>query len=472
MLARRLRAAAAWLWLAPAAHAAQTLPFPDFDVAPCCELCPTAANPAAYNTSFLHSFRVLLQGEHGWLFRSRDDLRTQFGPDARGLRALAHLDAALARRGVELVMVVQPPRGLMHRNQLRPHDRAAYDYEMAQSSYARLLQQLRSAGIVVPDLERVVREGGGDDFFFRTDHHWTPHGARRVAEVVAETIRALPQYAALPRTSFVTREAGLFGKRGTMDRAARQLCGYGAREQYVRQFVTEPAGESAGADLLGDTATPPVTLAGTSNSDPAYNFAGFLSQALELDILNVAQAGGGFAGSLLTYVAGQEFRENPPAILVWEVEPYHNFSDEQFYRQALPLVDNGCNARPEMLSDEQPLGAGRNEVLFNGGGRVRDLRSGDSVVDLKVVGAPVEKLSVAVWYSNGRRDTITLEDDYPDRSGRYVFTLRDEGEWADFTFLGLDATAEPPPAGRARIEARLCARAAPASAARHTGAMP
>ena len=110
----------------------------------------------------------------------------------------------------------------------------------------------------------------------------------------------MPEYAQLPRKSFVTRREGLFGKQGTMHRAVQQLCGFGAREQYVASYVTEPVDETDGASLLGDTTAPAVTLVGTSNSDPAYNFAGFLSEYLEADILNASLAGGGFAGALLT----------------------------------------------------------------------------------------------------------------------------------------------------------------------------
>ncbi|MFA5938529.1 MAG: alginate biosynthesis protein AlgX [Sinimarinibacterium sp.] len=432
--------------------------FPSFDAAPCCQLCPLASVPEAYNTAFLRSFRVLHEGEHGWLFRSVDDLRTDFGPNDHALRELARLDDALARRGVELVMVVQPPRGLMHRDQLGAIDRARYNAQLAQFSYVHALQRLRSAGLVVPDLERLVYEGGGDSFFFRADHHWTPDGARRTAQLVANRIRAMPEYVQLPRKPFVTRQEGLFGKRGTMHKAVQQLCGFGAREQYVASFVTEPAGESDGAGLLGDSTAPQITLVGTSNSDPAYNFAGFLSQFLEVDVLNAALAGGGFAGSLMTYLASPEFRSATPRILVWEVEAYHDFSDDRFYRQLLPLVDDGCNTRPVLLDAGKALHPGRNEILFNGGGEVRELRSDDYFVDLQFSDPSVHKLDATVWYSNGRRDDVTLEPEQANAAGRFMFELRDDGEWAGYTFLALDVQMDPAPPDRARLEARLCPR--------------
>ena len=91
---------------------------PNYTVERCCDLCPQAANRAAYTTRFLQSFTTLVQGKDGWLFRTDDDLRTSFGPDAEGMRSLKRLNAALQSRGVELVMVYQPSRGLMHADKL------------------------------------------------------------------------------------------------------------------------------------------------------------------------------------------------------------------------------------------------------------------------------------------------------------------------------------------------------------------
>ena len=56
------------------------------------------------------------------------------------------------KKGVTLVMVIQPPRGLMHREKLSSADRANYNHELAQFSYTNMLKRLRAAGIVVPDL--------------------------------------------------------------------------------------------------------------------------------------------------------------------------------------------------------------------------------------------------------------------------------------------------------------------------------
>jgi alginate biosynthesis protein AlgX len=441
----------------PDAAAADQAGFPEYRIDPCCSLCPAAQNPASYNTGFLESFRTLLAGDDGWLFRSEDDLKLEFGPDEHGLRQLARLRAALAARGVTLVMMLQPPRGLMHRAQLHADDRAHYNAELAQFSYVRTLQRLREAGIIVPDLEQLVYRPG-EDYFFRADHHWTPDGARRTAEIVAERIRELPAYAQVDQRAFATRADGLFRKRGTFHKAVQRMCGFGASPQYVRSYITEPAEESDGAALLGESAPPSITLVGTSNSDPAYNFAGFLSEYLSADVLNASIAGGGMDSSMLVYLGSREFREQPPRILIWELQPYHNLSDAEFYRQVIPTLDGGCDGRAATLSDERALRAGRNEVLFNGGGRVMDLAGGDYLLDVRFSDPDVRELEAVVWYTNGRRDTVSLQVPPGSNDGRFVFGLRDDGEWADWTFLSLDIHPVGGPAPGERIETRLCRR--------------
>lgn len=433
--------------------------YPEFAVQNCCSLCPAAANPGSYAGAFLRSFTMLREGRDGWLFRSDDDLRISFGPDDQGLRDMVRLNQALKRRGVTLVVVVQPPRGLMQREQLGSAERASYNHELAQFSYVSMLKRMRGAGIVVPDLERLVYDRSGGDFFFRADHHWTPEGARRTALVTADRIRELPEYDQIEHRKFVTRPAALFAKRGTMSRAAARICGFDSPAQYVRTYVTEPADDASGDSLLGEASAPPVILVGTSNSDPTYNFSGFMSEALGIDILNASIAGGGMDGALLAYLRSAEFQTQPPKLMIWEIEAYHNMSDPEFYRQAVPLVNDGCQRTSTVLNRTETLKDGRNEMLFNGNGQVRDLHSRDYQIDLQFSDPKVTDLEAVVWYTNGRRDTVSLESDHSDGKGRFLFELRDDGDWGGFNFLSLDVELPAGTASGQKLEARLCKRA-------------
>ena len=447
------RAAALVLALAAAPAGAA----PTYVVEPCCTLCPQAASRSAYATKFLRSFTTLVQGRDGWLFRTDDDLRTHFGPDAEGAAALRRFADALRRRGVALVMVYQPPRGLMHADKLPPQVRRTYNPDAARAAYVQALARFRTLGVTVPPLDRLLHEPAAPDYFYRGDHHWTAAGAERTARVTADAIRALPAFAGIPRKTFTTERTGIWGKRGTMQKAATQLCGHGYADQYAPRFVTSAA---SGGDLFADEGAPQLTLAGTSNSDSAYNFAGFLAQNLGVEVLNESVAGGGHEGALLQYLGSDAFQKSPPKVLVWELETYHNLSKAQFYRQVTPLVTNGCATRKAALSRTVTLKGETTEALFNGGtGSVLALPGRGHLLDLRFSDPGVKNFKGVVWYANGSKETISLEhSDYIDTGGRFVVELRSDGDWGERGFLSLDVHQPPGAKPGLTVAAQLCAR--------------
>ncbi|MFP5305113.1 MAG: alginate biosynthesis protein AlgX, partial [Gammaproteobacteria bacterium] len=65
-----------------------------------------------------------------------------------------------------------------------------------------------------------------------------------------------------------------------------------------------------------------------------------------------------------------------------------------------------------------------------------------------------------VWYTNGRKDEMSIERDNLDSSGRFLSELRQDQDYGSFTFLSLDLNAENLPPGTT-VEARLCNRNVP-----------
>lgn len=456
LLGSALLAAAPSLWAQQDA--------PHYSAEPCCQLCPAAGQASAYNTKYLDFFTTLVEADDDWLFRTEYDLRTDFATAPYGYQQLKRLRELLQRKGTELVIVYQPTRGLLHADQLRPADRQRFDQERAQRNYAGALQRFRDQGIWVPDLTPLLTDSGAQPYFFRGDHHWTPYGAERTARLVAETIERIPAFAQVPRKTFESRRVGLLGKRGTLHKAATQLCGISYADQYVDRFVTEPADDAASSsdDLFGDRETPQIVLVGTSNSGEAYNFAGFLQQHLNAEVLNASLVGGGYDGALMQYLASEDFQRQPPKVLVWEFEPHYDLAQEKFYRQVIPLLENGCEGRPAVLSNSvQMQGTGVTEVLVNGKHKpLQDLRGGDYQLDVRYSDPAVRQLRAVLWYMNGRREQLKLEQaEASDGSGRFVFHLRNSPGWGELTFLSLELESpEERPQGPLSVEATLCKR--------------
>lgn len=439
---------------------------PEYAAEPCCALCPRAADPDAYSSSqYLSDFRVLVQGRDGWLFRTGMDLTTRFDVPDQSLSELRRLADALHERGTELVLVYQPPRGLMDPDKLKPEQRRAYDFEQARRNYAATLERLRVGGAVtVPPLDRLVDEKKGYDYYFRRDHHWTPAGAEHTAKLIAETVKALPAFAKVPRKEFTTREAGVIAKPGTLQKVATEICGGGYSMQYLPMYVTDAAG--GGSDLLGDSAAPEVALVGTSNSDAkgGYNFGGYLEQYLGADVIDAAISGGSFEGSLLHYLPSEEFQKHPPKILVWEI-PYQNYPNSEknphkIFRQAVPLVNDGCRGKPLVLSKTIPVHQGSNELLFNGGGRILPLVGRDYQLEFQFSETGVKDLHAMIWYLTGQKESLKLHfNQYVDNGSRFVAELRtDRPDYAAATMMGTTLEIDQAPDKPMTLTAQLCAR--------------
>jgi alginate biosynthesis protein AlgX len=439
---------------------------PQYRVRPCCDLCPKAADPASYTASkYMEDSAVLVQGRDGWLFRTKMDLIQQIGISDLSLNGLRRLVDTLHSIGTELVIVYMPPRGLADADRVSPELRKSYDYRAARQSYIAAMARLRSTGAVVVPMEKVIDEGKGFDYYFRRDHHWTPTGSERTAQLTAQTIRSLPVFRDIPRKQFKTQMSGLIAKPGSIQKMAQQLCGGTYSMQYVPGFATEPAGgEGGGGGLLDEEVSPEITLVGTSNSDDrgGYNFGGYLQQYLEADVLNVAITGGSFEGSLLKYLPSEAFQKNPPKILIWEM-PYQDFpgtaiSPHRIFRQAVALVGNGCATKPALITKTVNLQQGSNEVLFNGGGRILPVVGASHLIDLQFSDPNIKELQTHIWYLNGMRERLQLRfKQYVDNKGRFVAELRNDREdYANATFMG--ATIEMPhaPAKPTTVTAKVC----------------
>jgi len=454
---------AAALSLAAASLHAENAPAPVYRAEACCSLCPATADASRYDTGYMKNFITLLQGnESDWLFRSREDLRTEFGTSPEGYRRLRQLREAFAGQGVELVVVYQPTRGLVNRSKLAPDQRASFDFDLALKNYRQALARLADVGFRVPDLSPLTDEQVEPSFYFRGDQHWTAYGAQRTAQIVAETVRQIPGFDDIPHKDFVTRKQGRMGKRGTLHKVAGQLCGTSYAFEYSDQFFTEPKGEGGNDELFGDSSLPQITLVGTSHSGKNYNFSGFLSEYIGADILNVAFPGGGLEGSMLEYLASDEFRQHPPKILIWEFSPLYDLAADKFYRQALALLDdNACESGPSLLTAKVTLrpGQGNREILINGVDTLVEGRNAGQQLDIRFSDTSVKNLEGTLWYMSGRREQIKFDKPTSaETNGRFAFRLRDDGDWAGLSFFALEIRPPADLIEPVEVEARLCRR--------------
>ncbi|KFX69185.1 hypothetical protein TMS3_0117130 [Pseudomonas taeanensis MS-3] len=424
---------------------------PIYQAEACCQLCPAAADTRAYQAAGLRGYGRLIEAQDGWLFSSAQDLRTEFGLSQQSYKQLKRLRNALKHRGVELMLVYPPSRGLLHADKLTSAERTGFDQARAQASYRATLGRMRDLGIWVPDLASLMQaEAESRDYFFKADQHWTPQGAERTALLVAQTAKKIPLFDQLPVGKYQSSPAGLMARSGSLHKVAQRLCGNGYPRQYVQSFITQPISSSPSQQAQ-------VVLVGSSNSSASYNFAGFLEQHLGTPVHNASLHGSSHEGALLQYLLSEAFQKQPPKLLIWELGDAASLGRRNLYRQVVPAVSNGCSGRPALLQSSGTLRAGANQVLFNGANGVLPIRSSDYRIDLQFDDPAVQQLSATLTFMNGRQETLTFNRAPGDRQqGRILLELREDGDWDELTFLSLNVQPLAGVSGNSRLTTKLC----------------
>jgi alginate O-acetyltransferase complex protein AlgJ len=193
-------------------------------------------------------------------------------------------------------------------------------------------------------LAPLVAAKGTAEVFCRSDTHWTPHGAGVAARAVAEAIgRVAPE---LPRSTFATTLDEVVHHAGDLSTFV-PVASWAARGLVVDEIAvmtTEKVAGDEGAVGLFDVVAAPLALVGTSYSaSPLWNFSGALAEASGLEVLNVADEGRGPILPMVDFLASGDFRETPPAVVVWEIpERYLPVP----YQARLPVEPHDANASP------------------------------------------------------------------------------------------------------------------------------
>lgn len=399
-----------------------------------CLLCPGLSDPKNYAEGVMKSLDSLAPGKDKWLFRSAVDLANDFGMPPVMRPEFTRLMATFAAKNIQVAIAVQPTRGLMHRDKIRPDHAHGFDYAVARHNLAAYIEQLRQGGALVPDIMPLVENPPREEYFFRRDHHWTPAGARATARIVADAILGHPVHAQLSTKRFRTEAGVIIPKDGTMNRGLKRICGNNYGFQYVRGLRTIP--EEADASALFDEAATEVVLVGTSNSasrdDEAknYNFEGFLKEYLSVDILNYALPGADQDGSLIQYLHSSDYDPKaPPKLIVWELPANFSLEAPLTYRQLIPAINGGCAHSPEVLASAsrdlpELKTAQRIELLSNTGRQRQDLQDlNRAFLEIKISDSKVKDFYIITYYDNGSRDKVWYRREGVVDGGLYYLEL-------------------------------------------------
>ncbi|WP_231701657.1 alginate O-acetyltransferase AlgX-related protein [Halopseudomonas salegens] len=431
-----------------------------------CLLCPAMQDPDSYLEGNMKLINQLTPGTDRWLFRSDVDLTNEFGMPARMQPEFARLVETFSAQGTRLAMVVQPTRGLMHRDKIRPDFTQGFDYATAADNLRTYLQQMRDAGAIVPDIMQLVENPPAEEYFFRRDHHWTSAGARNTARLLADHLMQQPVYAELPRKAYRTETGVTLFKDGTLNLALSSLCGNNYGFQYVQGYRTVPEISDASA-LFDEEPVPEVILVGTSNSatrdeeNKQFNFDGFIKEFLSVDLLNFAMPGAGEYGALIEYLHSDSYSAAaPPKLIVWELPANYRLADPLMYRQLIPAIEGQCSNEAALLSNQLEKTSvqvnERIELLSNTGDERLEMAGHDVYLDIRLSNGNLKHFYLIVYYDNGKRDKVWIRREAIVSGGQYYLELSKDPEFRNANLLSV--FMEPTEALQAPVnmEVRLC----------------
>lgn len=259
-------------------------------------------------------------GRDGWIFTAEE---FQAPPDSRDFwRELDSARDVLSAQDIRLLPVIVPDKARIMAGQLPRQRSARFDLR-----YQALLDGLEARGFPAIDLRQALTEKPNEaPGFMRTDTHWSPAGAARVARQIAMTLGPID----LPASDFASLRMGEASFDG--DLLAFVDVGpfrphFPLLHETIELFETAEAGaEDAGAlDLFG-AAEVPVALVGTSYSARTeFHFEGFLKSELDADVVNHSEAGLGPFVPMDRFLASLPQTAAPPQLVIWEIpERYLN----------------------------------------------------------------------------------------------------------------------------------------------------
>jgi hypothetical protein len=244
-----------------------------------------------------------LQGQGDWLFyRPGTDFLIEPWPQAEDdpLEAITAFRDALAKRDIELLMVVAPGKASVYPDKLsRRAEPPGKAIESVNPHTYAFLDQLEGAGIDYVDLFELYAEARTQDdatlYYLEHDTHWSPEGLRLAAQAVANYVRQKDWFTSgadvyTEKTVDVIREGDVLRMVGAPRIEAR----FPAKTVECAQIVDTNTG-----DLYEDDPGSAILVLGDSflriyhNDEPgAAGFVAHLANELQTPLASIINDGG------------------------------------------------------------------------------------------------------------------------------------------------------------------------------------
>lgn len=261
----------------------------------------------------------IVVGNDGWFF-TKEEFETSLNADQSlqyTFDRISEFKLELENRNIELVIVPLPAK-----SDIYPEKLATFQHASAVSDrYIAFLDGLRDLGVVTISSREALLEAKNElPVFLKSDTHWSPFGAGKVAKEVAMSL-PLEDYG-IETNEFELDNSGKASFWGDLTTyiTSEDLAPFiGLNKENTELFVAETQSEELVSDLFGDDARHDVVLVGTSYSaNENWSFVEQLKAELSVDVLNLSEEGKGPATPMLNYINGDLIDEYETKVVIWE----------------------------------------------------------------------------------------------------------------------------------------------------------
>ncbi|MBD9444201.1 alginate O-acetyltransferase [Rhizobium sp. RHZ01] len=257
--------------------------------------------------------RGVIVGKEGWLF-SDEEFRGAASAEAGisdATREIAKIAATLRTHGVRLIVVPLPAKNDVYREHLADPRYA----EISRDRYLDFTRAMASANIEFVDARAALLEmKSRGSVFLKTDTHWTPLGAKAVAEATGARAGVSPM------AQYALNDAPSEDVRGDLVKfvTGRALAAaIGLADESITPQTASQTGSDALNDILADESFPTVLVGTSYSANEAWSFASYLEAALGSNVLNVAEVGRGPVFPMHKFLSNANGTSWPETV-IWE----------------------------------------------------------------------------------------------------------------------------------------------------------
>lgn len=285
----------------------------------------------------------LVIGKEGWLYTDEEFKSSEKSQWAlqNNLSFIKWINKEFSKRHVNLIIVPVPAKARVYADKLNKDK----PDNLHINTYQVLLTELRAASVHVADsYQAMQRDKKSHAQFLKTDTHWTPDGAKAVANHAAQYITNKTKME-LVTSEYVTERKQTKELKGDLFNYLPLSPWFEdllPDSDQITLYQTYQASDEAVDDLFAETSDT-VALVGTSYSaNPNWNFEGALKQALSTDIINYAEEGQGPIKPMMRFLQTYETEMPDLKLVIWEIpERYLSVAYQDVYakREAMEIND-------------------------------------------------------------------------------------------------------------------------------------